>query len=554
MSLQPQDRYATAKQLAADLNNWMHDDELLARPDRWYQRFARMSRRHRAVTAGALISAAFLFVGAVWMDRARNLAEQDRLLQRGLDMSLDKFEELCRPLANGEMNNIAVLHPISRSIADYTNTYLAEFEPKMSMKPLTGRVYELKAIISWLDSADTTKALADYDKAEQIYRNERPGTASAIDIPRRIAQIHLSRGELYLQRREYDRAHETLNAAAQSFQDLLKNDSENPILLRELAEVFHRQGEAYLTEENIPKSLEFLEKSRDLREKLEAKADPDTLDACKRDVARSHGYLGDVYLQKGQLNNAINSYRVSRERRKALFEAHENDPEHRFQYARGIANFGFYESSYGGNLEQAIQDLRTASELQKGLCLQFPEISKFRLDLGHSLSALAEVYLFRSLTSASDSNADEALCKDCLAEARDTYSDYYNQTKNTQMAEQGVNGLAACNVIEAALQKRKDPGNSPAAAYNAETMLMERHTLKTLAGDELLTLALAKALQNDNRAAINLLNQAVDSGENRLFRIESHKESAFKTLVNDPQYRRDFEAICAKMKSRLDSE
>src|SRR5262249_32150235 len=55
MSLRPADRYTTAKQLAADLTSWMRDEEVQAAPDRWPDRLARFSRRHRALTVVTLV-------------------------------------------------------------------------------------------------------------------------------------------------------------------------------------------------------------------------------------------------------------------------------------------------------------------------------------------------------------------------------------------------------------------------------------------------------------------------------------------------------------------
>ena len=101
MSLQPQSRYATAKQLAADLSNWMRDEEILARPDRWFQRIARYSRRHRTVTASAVILLVAVCVGAAWADRTFRMEQHDWILQKSMGTALDTFEELCRPTANG---------------------------------------------------------------------------------------------------------------------------------------------------------------------------------------------------------------------------------------------------------------------------------------------------------------------------------------------------------------------------------------------------------------------------------------------------------------------
>jgi tetratricopeptide (TPR) repeat protein len=50
MSLKPQDRYASAKGLARDLENWLADEPVSVYRETWSQRAARWMRRHRAAT------------------------------------------------------------------------------------------------------------------------------------------------------------------------------------------------------------------------------------------------------------------------------------------------------------------------------------------------------------------------------------------------------------------------------------------------------------------------------------------------------------------------
>ena len=550
MSLQPQSRYMTAKHLASDINDWMHDDEVSARPDRWYHRIARYSRRHRAVTAGVVLAVALVSGGAAWYDRTMRMARHDWMLQTSLGTALDTFEDLCRPLANGEMNNLAVLRPVSKRIEDFTTDYLKEFQTNAMMKPHTGRVYELRAIISRIHSSDTNEALHFYGQAEQIYRSHPQGEASAIDVSRRIAQIRLSEGELYLQRHEYDRAHQMLSDAAGAFEKLVSSDPENRILQRELAEVYHCRGEVYLDQDATQDSLKYFEKSRDLRVDLEAKSDPNRRSGYTRDLARSFGYLGDLLLDKGNIVDALKNYELSRERRLKLFQENPNDPEYRFQYARGIANFGFYERNFGGDRKRATDCLTEASQLQERLCAEFAEVSKFRLDLGNSYSALAEISLFRSLENSDTAKEDRALFLDFNNRAKKIYGDFWKQ-KNSPMAERGANGLATCYANEAAFYQDADPKRSRELAELAERRLRERHEPETLPREELVSLAFAKALQEDPAAAISLLEHAVQLGENRILRIESHKAAGLRAVARHDNLVRELDDLCKSIRLTL---
>jgi len=65
----PEERYATADALSADLGRWLRHEAVLAQPDRWFYRSRKFVRRHRlAVLAGGVTSLAVLAASgvAVW--------------------------------------------------------------------------------------------------------------------------------------------------------------------------------------------------------------------------------------------------------------------------------------------------------------------------------------------------------------------------------------------------------------------------------------------------------------------------------------------------------
>src|SRR6185436_8678977 len=139
MGLRPQSRYSTAKQLAADLSNWMRDEEVQAAPDRWTDRVTRFSRRHRALTAVTLLATFALAAAGTWIDWTRQTAAreqelrvaQDRqsaLVETSFKTALDTFEDLFRPLANGELNNLGIFRRFADRIDTFANAYLDKFE------------------------------------------------------------------------------------------------------------------------------------------------------------------------------------------------------------------------------------------------------------------------------------------------------------------------------------------------------------------------------------------------------------------------------------------
>lgn len=82
MSLVPERRYATALDLAADVEHWLADDPVAAYRDTLVERAARWSRRHRTlVTSGVgllLVATVLLAVGFVLVRHERDQKEQAR--------------------------------------------------------------------------------------------------------------------------------------------------------------------------------------------------------------------------------------------------------------------------------------------------------------------------------------------------------------------------------------------------------------------------------------------------------------------------------------------
>src|SRR5262249_54316284 len=87
MSRKPADRYATALDLAADIEHWLADEPVAAFQEPLPTRLGRWSRRHKVLVSGsaAALLAAVLLGGGGWtwfqQDKAARLAEAARLEQ-----------------------------------------------------------------------------------------------------------------------------------------------------------------------------------------------------------------------------------------------------------------------------------------------------------------------------------------------------------------------------------------------------------------------------------------------------------------------------------------
>src|SRR5262249_1592510 len=147
--------------------------------------------------------------------------------------------------------------------------------------------------------------------------------ADQIELDRRLAHIHLSQGQLHILRREFDQAETMLENAGEMLVKLRAREPDDSILRRDLAEVYHSLGELFLNRdtdgaarhEALLKSQSNFEESKDLRERLKDDSKGAERRNHQRDLARSLGYLGDLYLAQGDVVQAARDYDLSKDLR-----------------------------------------------------------------------------------------------------------------------------------------------------------------------------------------------------------------------------------------------
>lgn len=575
MRLDPAQRYATAKRLADDLSCWMRDDEIAAKPDRFLDRLARFGRRHRGLTAAALVTLFTILLALGWSDRTRKTADHEKALRQkseelraiqekayaaekvSLTTALDTFEDLCRPLANGEMSNLGVFRPLVDKIRNFTAVYLQNFEDAESMQLHTARVYELRGTVSRVYSSDTAQAAEDLLRAESLYKTLPINSSDRAQHERRLANVWLSQGRLFLQRDEFPQAQRALESAASILLTLRKQQSTDTTLMRLLAEAYHGLGEVQLDRpaEGANRSQALLDaetnfnQSKLLREELVRITVGEENRNHRRDLARSLGYLGDLYLAQGDIPRAAEAYEESKKLRKALFDANPRDPEARFQYARGLANFGELERSYRGRFDQAIEQLLRAESIQRELVSDFDEVENFWIDLGSTELLLADLCLIAALDQPDQAHAMHDRCRAALAEAEKVYGRLSRQAR-----PRGLRGLAQQAVIAAVLKRDSDPNESQKLARQAVEWLETIGREPLLSSSELVTLAMARSLLDQRDTAFRALHAAVERGENSAFRFERHARLAFKSLADDPVYGPRYQELLRQLRDSLKSE
>lgn len=536
LAVAPQNRYQTAKALAADLRNWLRDDEVSALPDGPIARACRQARRHRVITAAVAVALPLAAIAATWIGLTTRHA---KLAELRFIKALDTFEKISAPLAEGEKSNLDVIRPLAGDIETFAADFLKDRSVAAAQR---ARVLELQSLALGLTDPGGEKSLKSLEQAEKVYESAGDDLVNryrracnllrqgrhAIDVDPSDAKDHL------------EKALSGLEDVADEDEGALKAvELRQSRVKRRLAEAHHDLGRAYLAladhpdagkpAENFDASEHHFQRGLKLRQELDGRSevkDPFERRAVRRDLARSSGFLGDLHLRRGQVDTALDDYDQSLESRRALLKASPGDPESRFQCARGEANFAWVELVERHDLAAALKHLEEARKLQAELVDDFSDDPDFSTDLGVTLQTLAELALFADLSAAATvTPATAELSRKWLEDARDLF------TRLGAKDPDNEEHLAWNAALLAEVLLSNDPDAAHRSAEEAATLLAKLDEAKTAERDFIAAVVAGVLGKRDE--ARRTLRDALSKGGNSFARYEAHLRLGLASLQAD---------------------
>src|SRR5262249_38749670 len=145
------------------------------------------------------------------------------------------------------------------------------------------------------DTENESAALKEYKQAGALYARLAGAHPDRREDRGKLADLHVRRGLVYNRMARLPDPEAEFRAAPAGFAKLRKDDPHNVEHRRQLAEAHHSLGEIYhYLAGDLGQALMEFEDAREIRERLDRR-DPRN----RRDLARSHGYIGDVQLEIG---------------------------------------------------------------------------------------------------------------------------------------------------------------------------------------------------------------------------------------------------------------
>ncbi len=433
LSKEREQRYASATELAQDLQRYLADQPVHACPDPWTRRALRWARRHRTVmatSAGLLLTAIIaLSVGTVLVSRERNVAtfEANEAQQAVDDMYTkvaenwleDRLDPLQKEFLQKTLAHYQTLTGQAASNPGVQLEHGRAFERMGDIQRKLGNVQDANAeyrralaILEPLhtrrpDDAETRRALAltqtrlgdlmlrrgQNDEAAPLYRQAFELQQAQANAPNATTQdrwllgrtlksqadLERLKGDFTGARSTYQQAISTLQKAATSGQ----SDIRNELALAENAQgqLLLDLNEKKLAEDQFRGALALLGP---------LVAEYPTIPRFRESLATARNSLGLIEQNDGRLADCEVQYRRELEDEERLAQDFPDRPEFRREVARASMNLGNLVSDEGRHAEaQAL--LRRAVSMNSDLTSKQPGDVQVRLDLAKSRTNLGEL-------------------------------------------------------------------------------------------------------------------------------------------------------------------
>lgn len=351
----PARRYQTAGELAEELQRFLEDRPILARPTSRTEKFVRWCRRN-PVVAGAIAAVSLAAVFAIislWIGRNQAI-EGEKRATAALKEADETFED-----------QFGMIDRLMLRISDELLN-----QPGMQ---------EVRADI-------LSKAQSSYEQLlTKLEKNQR--------VPEQIAMVRYRIGQTKQYLNSPEEALSLYEAASASLQQLQERDPSNPSLLKNLSVVHTQTGQLHWQQRRFQPAKASTRAGLALRKRL-VDMEPDNIESGQL-LANSEMNLGMIEEELGNPAEAATQYRSSETRRTELLKRVPTNSGLLRDQAKGLANLGLFNARQG-KLNDAEQYFERAGKGFAALCDGKDRQLEDLLNLGISWRRLGDISAIRS--------------------------------------------------------------------------------------------------------------------------------------------------------------
>jgi serine/threonine-protein kinase len=374
LSSRPEDRYASVRELAAEVERWLADEPLLAHRESPATRLRRWGRRHRSVVAAALVLLVASVVGlslglwAVGVEQQETARQRDLALeaeQRAKDnqAAAQKAEaQAKKELARADHNLKLARHAVDECFGVAREHPLLQGDNLKQVKKLL-----------------LTRTLPFFNHFSKQTPEDRTLTEQQVEDLFKVGYITDEIGSKEEALAWYERARAVLLA-------LVKAHPRVPRYRAALATIWDKLGNFQAETGKPAEALASFQKGLDLRLAV-CKDHPDVAD-YQADLAINWSNLGILHRQRGEPALAVQSYEKARDLLLALGKAHPAVPRYRSNLANTLHHLGVILRE-AGNSKEALANFEQARDIHLALSTAHPNVTAYQADVANTFNSLA---------------------------------------------------------------------------------------------------------------------------------------------------------------------
>ncbi len=386
MALAPGDRYATARDLARDLERWLADEPVSVYREPWTERAARWAKRHKtpviAAAAVLAVTTVGLLIGTILIQRERARTEANyRLATNAVDDLLTRAGEI-------DLADVPQMEVVRRSLLDRALVYYRKFLDEKRNDP--GTRFETSR--AYVRLADIDEMLGRYRSAETNYQaaiktleSLRSADPKRIDYQRDLARARHGLAILLRKSNRFQQS-ETEFRAALALREALVN--RGPEARAAYDDTLYHLGALLAKLSNRGPEIEAAYKTAESEMKALSSADP-TRPEYRQKRARYLNNIGN-FVRPIDAAKAKASYGEALALQKALSEQSPGVAAYRWGMARSQSNLGVMaRESKPPDLPRAKGYYTAALDNVTKLATDFPSIPDYRYERAAILYNLA---------------------------------------------------------------------------------------------------------------------------------------------------------------------
>jgi serine/threonine protein kinase/Tfp pilus assembly protein PilF len=408
MAESPQERYATAQELADDLQRYLDGRPILATPPTVWLRANKWVKRHgRAVAAATVLLIVTSMALSLILVRQKALAERSlaQLVQswRQTHVALDRLSLLGDQLA-AIPGADGVRHQLLEDLLGLYRQFEEQAVHDESVTTDLALAYSKSGGL-WEKLGDNERALDAHQKAMTIWQKYVARDPSDAGNARNLALCQNNLGNLLAELGHPSRAIELLSSALTAQVELLAAEPDNAQLATDIATTHSNLGLVYSQIGQKQNAIEQYIAAIGLQDPLAQASNAS--ETAARILAASLNNLASLY-GADQPDAAAKSYERALEIQVRLVKAHPINRLYQGDLARTYNNIGFLAAG-GKDWKKAELCYADAIRLQENLVKTSPLAATYRRDLAISYSNLGMVQYRHGRLQQAEASFREAM-------------------------------------------------------------------------------------------------------------------------------------------------